>query len=83
MFTKLFDDERESLRRDGEVVGFHEFDGLPHGLVAFVVGEGQDELFEFEGGGGVVGTGAGPGEEAEGFGRVSAVAGAEDAVDEL
>lgn len=39
---------------------------LPHGLVPVVAGEGLDELFEFEGSGGVVG--AGPREEADGFG---------------
>lgn len=47
-----------------------------------MVGKGFDELFEFEGGRGVVGPG--PGEEADGFGGGGGGgAGAEDAEDEL
>ena len=46
-------------------------------------GRGLNELFEFEGGRGVLGLGAIPSEEAEGFRRGSSVADTEDAVDDL
>lgn len=89
VFAVGFDDGGDCGGGEGEtvvvvvVLVLQLVDDVPHGLVVIGIGEGFDDLFEFEGGG-VVGrvVGTRPVEEAEGFGgRVGTRA--EDAEDEF
>jgi len=75
------DEGGDGGRGEGETVVEGDLtDEGPHGLVVVGAGEGGDDLFELEGGGGVGGVGTGPVEEAEG-GRGVGGAGAENAED--